>query len=541
MPKNAKSRAPEALRAALVSLLDARGRSAAEDGEDSDIGYRLVADVVGKVPRAAYGEEKILEMNGWIDRITNGDAAELIERLDLREHETERLNKKIRGETSLEVIDGELRDRPAENGGHRTSQFLGGGALAHVYKATSPLGEEVALKVARSDDDEDALPRMRREIEIQSSISHPNVMRILDHDASGGWFTMPLAVGNLEDLMINGTVRSGPDGPVLTIVTALLDGLDPAHRRGIVHRDVKPENTLAIRDDSELRWLVADWGIVRRPHGATTVHRTEHGGNSIGTYGYAAPELLREAHGATPSADVYGVARVAARVLTGVGPFEKPLPPAGPWRTWVSECIQEDALRRPQTAAEAKDLLLELLAAPAGGPITQLASAVDGAAAQGLSDAIWNLAVRHRDEFAALDEITRAPVSEVRKWTKREPDAAATLARSVCEGVSDGWGGGSDFNRYDRPLRWVLAVLRTLGAEKQLEQLQDLAAIYFPAERSADRWRVRDEVAQWIAGLGAPADDAVAHALRASGLGARYSDTGSVQVRSRALQAALGL
>lgn len=97
---------------------------------------------------------------------------------------------------------------------------------------------------------------MRREIEVQSSITNPNVMPILDYDPDDyQWLTMPLARKTLDRLPV-------PIEPSV-LSTVLRDaalGLKAAHALGFVHRDIKPSNLLLMEDGC---WVVADWGLVR--------------------------------------------------------------------------------------------------------------------------------------------------------------------------------------------------------------------------------------------------------------------------------------
>jgi serine/threonine protein kinase len=143
--------------------------------------------------------------------------------------------------------------------------------------------------------------RMRREIDVQSKLQHPNVMPVLDFDADEfSWFTMPIAADSLG-------IRTAPLA-VDELKRVLLDaaaGLQTAHSSGLVHRDVKPHNILRLNDQHGDRWVVADWGVVRRPAGQTTAHHTRVG-DTIGTDGFAPQESYANSHEATVAWDIYG-------------------------------------------------------------------------------------------------------------------------------------------------------------------------------------------------------------------------------------------
>jgi len=203
------------------------------------------------------------------------------------------------------------------------------GGQAEVFRAkVKQTGEFVALKRIRNRFNNDALARMRREIEVQTEINHPNVMPILDYSDSFVWYTMPLAIKTVQDLQppIN-------DDLLIAIVTCVAEGLIQAHSKGFIHRDLKPSNILLLDRDND-RWVVSDWGLVRKK-GQTTEIRTSQG-FQFGTAGYAPPELWIDAHTADARADVYSLGRVVAWCLTGEPLIQNiPLIPDGIWSEFI--------------------------------------------------------------------------------------------------------------------------------------------------------------------------------------------------------------
>ncbi len=156
---------------------------------------------------------------------------------------------------------------------------VGEGGFAEVWEARRRAdGQIVAFKQANKRPE--ALARLKREIEVQGMLAHPHVMPIWDVDPDLRWYTMPLALGNLEKL------RSRLDEDDLAlIIYDVCDALAVAHSHGFVHRDVTPWNILALPHASSRggrRWVVADWGLVRRPAGQTT-DRLTRSGQGLGT------------------------------------------------------------------------------------------------------------------------------------------------------------------------------------------------------------------------------------------------------------------
>jgi serine/threonine protein kinase len=226
---------------------------------------------------------------------------------------------------------------------------------AEVYGAVhKQLGVRVALKRLYWAP-VDAVARMRREIEFGRLLGHcPFIMPVLDSSDSFDWFVMPIADGNAEQY-----VKSFTDTAALAdLLAATCNGLEAAHALGWVHRDIKPTNILKLDD----RWVLADWGLNRRPRGETTdPHRTKIG-QEYGTPGFAPPELGDDAHEATTATDIYSIGQLIGWALTERWPTNRAplLPPAGPWYGVVELATKEDPADRPQSVAEFRDLVLRM-------------------------------------------------------------------------------------------------------------------------------------------------------------------------------------
>lgn len=216
------------------------------------------------------------------------------------------------------------RVRSALAGSYIPATELGTGGMATVYLARDLKHDRrVALKVLRPELAAIVGPdRFLREIRITARLNHPHILPLLDSGEAAGllWYVMPyVAGGSLRALLRpNAPV---PIGLALRIAEQVAAALDHAHRHGIVHRDVKPENILL----SEGLAIVADFGIARAVSAAGTEGLTRSG-FPIGTPGYMSPEQALghlELNGRT---DVYSLACVVYEMLVGATPAVLPSP-----------------------------------------------------------------------------------------------------------------------------------------------------------------------------------------------------------------------
>jgi hypothetical protein len=225
------------------------------------------------------------------------------------------------------------------------------GGQAEVYRAVRKADNtEVIFKRSRN---RFGPNRMKREIEVQSSLRHVNVMPILDWDTvDHSWYVMPLGSRTMADLK-----RPIEEALLLRIVCSVISALDAAHSVGHPHRDVKPQNVIELADGSDVsRWVLADWGLTRRPPGFTTAEWTETG-QLLGSEGFAPPEAYRDAHNVGVPGDVYALGQLIAWA-TGVNPVPNVSPIVrAPWKQLVEFMTQQEASRRPQSMSDVRQLL----------------------------------------------------------------------------------------------------------------------------------------------------------------------------------------
>ena len=197
------------------------------------------------------------------------------------------------------------------------------GGMATVYEATDlRLDRTVAVKVMHpglGDDDEFAA-RFVAEARAAAKLSHPNVVAVFDQGNDDG--TVFLAMELIPGHTLRDTIgKEAPLSPArtLALLEPVVSALASAHRAGLIHRDVKPENVL-IADDGRIK--VADFGLAKAMS-ATTQHTAT--GVLIGTVSYVAPELVVEGR-SDARADVYAVGVILYELLTGKKPHEGETP-----------------------------------------------------------------------------------------------------------------------------------------------------------------------------------------------------------------------
>jgi serine/threonine-protein kinase len=268
--------------------------------------------------------------------------------------------------------------------------------MGEVFRAhDAVLEREVAVKVLHPNlaSDPGFVDRFRREARAAAGLGHPNVVGVHDWGAVDGVYFMVMEFvrgQSLRDVLAEeGLLAPAQAADVLMQVLA---ALEHAHRKGIIHRDMKPENVLLTGDGVA---KVTDFGLAR----AYADGRSTQTGTVSGTAHYLAPEqLLGEP--ADPRTDLYSVGIVAFELLTGSAPFggetsvaiaykhlrdRVPRPSARNTTVpkgldgWVGSMTEKDRELRPESATEARrDLAAEAATFPAARPIGQLVREVPG-------------------------------------------------------------------------------------------------------------------------------------------------------------------
>jgi serine/threonine-protein kinase len=207
------------------------------------------------------------------------------------------------------------RDVPVAFGDYERLREVGRGGMGVVYRAWNrALRRWEALKMIAGPASPRDRERFRFEAEAAAALDHPNVVAVYGVDEVGGrpflamkWVEGTTLARALPAL--RGELRT-----VVGLLAKAAQAVEHAHRRGILHRDLKPGNVLV---DADGEPHVADFGLARR----LDAHASLASGEVVGTPAYMAPEQARGERGLTTAADVYGLGAILYEALTGRPPF----------------------------------------------------------------------------------------------------------------------------------------------------------------------------------------------------------------------------
>ncbi|GDX25398.1 putative serine/threonine-protein kinase PknB [Actinomycetes bacterium] len=209
------------------------------------------------------------------------------------------------------------------DGRYQLTRVVGSGGMATIYAAIDlRLDRQVAVKIMHSHlaQDEQFVSRFIREAKAAASLSHPNIVAVLDQGWNQGgspcvFIVMELIEGaTLRDYLI----EQGSLSPerALSIITPVASALSAAHKLGIVHRDIKPENILVSKEG---RIKIADFGLARGVLLGNTM--TAESSVILGSVSYLSPEQVQRGV-ADARSDIYSLGIVLFEILTGQKPYQ---------------------------------------------------------------------------------------------------------------------------------------------------------------------------------------------------------------------------
>jgi eukaryotic-like serine/threonine-protein kinase len=334
------------------------------------------------------------------------------------------------------------------SGRYQLGDRLGSGGMSNVYKSKDLVLERtVAVKVLAEhlSDDPRFVERFRREALAVAKLIHPNIVQVYDTgvDESRHFIVMEYVEGRSGAQVLQ---RQGPVGPETAAEAGAqaCAGLDYAHRRGIIHRDVKPGNLMIDGGPvggGEMTVKLTDFGIAR----ALEQTRITQVGSVVGTAAYLAPEQVRGDE-ATPATDVYALGVVLYQFLTGRLPYEgstlaelavrqqneRPLPPTT-YNPEVPETLGAAVLRALEgdpahRYASADELASGLQRGLQGEDVTLPGSTAAATSVLGSDSATQRLDETSRTEFRPPPSHTRRPAPRAPERTVPGPAPARPAA-----------------------------------------------------------------------------------------------------------------
>jgi serine/threonine protein kinase len=221
---------------------------------------------------------------------------------------------------------------PANIPGYEMLKIIGSGGMGTVVEARQvSLNRKVAIKVLSPKlvDKPGLMERFEREVATLARLNHPNIVNIFDRGREGNllYFIMEYVDGPVGDgpKDLRQVIDSGKLNCELTqrLILEVVHALKYCHSQGIVHRDVKPSNVMLDRHGHA---MVTDFGIAAVTNDSSSSMHLTSAGMGMGTYGYMAPEQLRNAATIDHRADIYSVGVMLYEMLTGALPSGSYLP-----------------------------------------------------------------------------------------------------------------------------------------------------------------------------------------------------------------------
>ncbi len=248
----------------------------------------------------------------------------------------------------------QLPDEIGRLGGYRILEVLGSGGMGVVFRSEDPgLKRRVALKVMKPTiaGISDAKLRFLKEAEATAAIEHDNIVTIYQVGEDNGvpFIAMQLLKGESLQARLNRVERL-PESDVLRIGREVAEGLQAAHSRGLIHRDIKPDNIWLQEGNDRVR--IVDFGLVRNCAEDSGLTRS---GIVLGTPNYMAPEQARSEK-VDHRCDLFSLGNVLYRLVSGKAPFEGSSLP----ETWFA-VVHEDPKPLTEVAPDVNPQLADLI------------------------------------------------------------------------------------------------------------------------------------------------------------------------------------
>ena len=206
--------------------------------------------------------------------------------------------------------------------------FVGHGGMGTYYRAHHPkLERHCAVKVLPVNPDADAglIEGFRKEARAMAGLNHPNIVGVYEfvEDETALYLVLEFVEGDILERIIDS--RYFPPAEILAIITQVCDALNHAHEQGVIHRDIRPGNTMV---DQQGRVKVGDFGLARLMGEELFRRNLTETNLAMGTMDYVAPEQHQPDHPVDHRADVYSVGMMLYRLLTRTLPRGSFVPPS---------------------------------------------------------------------------------------------------------------------------------------------------------------------------------------------------------------------
>ena len=374
-------------------------------------------------------------------------------------------------------------------------ETLGVGGMGTVYKARDmQLDRFVALKLLRRDlgGEEDHKARLQEEARIAAAVNHPYVIQVFDSGTDHGQFYVVMELvdqGSLDDLMA--LKPRLPEKRALEIGIQVAKGLRAAHRRGLIHRDVKPANILFVDEHAA---KIGDFGLA-----SSATQRWAIGGVVWGTPEYVAPERLNNDPEDFRS-DIYSLGATLFHAIAGKPPIEASTNSA----TALLE-LKQQPLDLQTTAPDVSEATAKVLQRMIAADPAQRFSSYDDLVAElerawrelALDDATGGGETRRRRWPSALSRFTRRSfesLNGVLRWHRRLPffiqvALPAVLAAAILFVIarSKGWLDRGPWNKALANYREEVALYHFAQAAEGIRNVKLIGAYYKSAEEVAEK------------------------------------------------------
>jgi serine/threonine protein kinase/tetratricopeptide (TPR) repeat protein len=313
------------------------------------------------------------ERSAYLDRMCGGNLALRREVEQLLEYDRKTSSTPApRNPTGTTVTSPVAGQAPLEYvGPYKVGSLLGAGGMGQVFLATDRrLGRQVALKTLHAEltAQDEARSRFLREARSAAALQHPNIAAVYDAGEADGrlFLAMEFIEGKpLRRLLVKGGL---PEDQVLRVSQQIAAAIEHAHGRGILHRDIKPDNVMI---DGQGTAKLVDFGIAKALETAGSETLTKPG-MFVGTLKYAAPEVI-SGQNATRASDLYSLGILMFEMLCGETPFDA-LPPLG----FIGAILHGAPIRLRELRADASERLADVVEhLIARAPAERLASATD--------------------------------------------------------------------------------------------------------------------------------------------------------------------